>query len=384
MKILHTSDWHLGRALCNRSLIEDQKYFIDNIFFRVIEQEKPDLIIIAGDVFDRAIASIDAINMFNDVLLRIGNDFAIPLIVISGNHDSRERMAIGSDLLKDHGIYIINSLDSFIKPITIKKGGQRINVFCFPYFDYHEINCLFANNEISCSNESFKILIEKIKDTINLNDFNILVSHCYINGSSISGSESSLCIAQSEEVSSSLFDMFDYIALGHLHTAQKAGENGRYSGSPLSYSFSETSFNKSMTVLKISGKQKEIKAVPIDPLRKTRVLRGTFKEIVDVGKENPCLDYICAELTDLVPIYMPVEQLRVYFPNIITVSSAWMKGSIEKSYTNSMNNALVTRKMDDRDVFCKFLNQMCLHTPTNDDMAVFKDILEFLKKEEDI
>ncbi len=383
MKILHTSDWHLGKTLCGRLLIEDQEYFIENVFFKAIDNEKPDLIIIAGDIFDRAIAPNEAIAMFNKVILKIGKEYSIPLVIISGNHDSRERMAIGADLLKDNGIYIINSIRDFDKPISFEKDNQRVNIYAIPYFDYNECTPFFKDEKVSSLKDSFRLMIDEIKKTIDKDAFNILVSHCYINGCVSCESESSLYIAQSQEVSASLFEMFDHVALGHLHTAQKAGPNGRYCGAPLSYSFSEKSFQKSMDIINIDDNKKTITPIKIEPLRKVRVIRGRFNDIVEIGKKFPSSDYICAELEDSNPIYMPIDQLRVYFPNIISISADWMKASLDESNKEKDDNHFIGKKLNEEDIFCRFIKDICQKEVESQDISTFYEILKNVKKEED-
>lgn len=383
MKILHTSDWHLGKTLCKHSLIEDQQYFIENNFFPTIEREKPDIIIIAGDVFDRAVAPIEAINIFNNVLYKVSHDYSTPLVIISGNHDSRERMAVGAELLKDQNIYISNSIDSFFKPITIKKDSEKINIYTLPFFDYTEAAHYFGDeSNISSLSDAFSCLTEKLKDNFDNNTFNILVSHCYINCCSLSGSESSIYIAQTEEVSYKLLDMFDYIALGHLHSAQKAGNKGYYSGSPLSYSFSEKSFNKSMILVETYGKSFDLSHIDISPLRKVRTLKGNFKDIIEIGKNHPSDDYICVHLSDNSPIYMPIEQLKVYFPNIITVSADWINNAAQNSDTLDEIPPL-NLKLNEKDLFCQFIEQICGEDVSESDLKNFDCVLSRLKEDEE-
>ncbi len=385
MKILHTSDWHLGKIFYGRSMIEDQAYFINEIFYQTLIKEKPDLVILAGDIFDRQIAPLEAISLFNEVILKLGDELKIPFVVISGNHDGAGRITLGAELLREKNIYIASSLSDFEHPILIEKKSEKVQIFTLPYFAPAMVRNQKRDETIRGFYESYRVVLEGIKEKFDSNSLHILVAHCHVMGCAISDSEGTLFIGGSEEISASLFEEFDYVALGHLHTAQKAGKNGRYSGSPLSYSFDEKSNQKSMTIFETADRQILLRTIDIDPLHRVRTIRGSFQDVVEMGKRNPSQDYICVCLTDDVPIYMPMEQLRVYFPNIMTLQSEWFFRNKEKDLDKEdLKEHLRIRNMDDKSIFSSFLKDICLLEMKESDSEIFNQIQEILLKEEKI
>ena len=253
MKFLHTSDWHLGRQFHNISLIEDQEFVLEQIYNYII-QEKVSAILISGDIYDRAIPPVSAVNLLNSFLERICFEIKIPIIMISGNHDSLERINFGSKMMKNSGVYIISDLKCITDPVII----EGINFYGIPYYDPDMVNDFFGV-EVKSHHESMKYLVDKIYSNMNRSSKNILLSHCFINGCSSSESERQLSVGGADLVGVEIFEEFDYVALGHLHAPQSKGsEKIRYSGSILKYSFSEIYQNKSITLVKIDNENIKI------------------------------------------------------------------------------------------------------------------------------
>lgn len=384
MRILHTADWHLGKILYGKSLIEDQKYFINEVFVPIIEKEDPDLIIIAGDIFDKQVAPVEAIKLFDDFITLINTKFHIPLIMITGNHDSAGRIAIGSEILRENKIYISTSISDLFNPITFKNNEFDLNIYTLAYFNPSDARDYFNDNEIRGFNEAYSKIADAISYKINKNSINILVSHCFVTGCSVSDSENAIYIGGSGEISSSVFDNFDYVALGHLHSYQKTDKNGHYSGSPIAYSFNEASSEKFISVIEIDCDKITTRTIPIRPLHKMRILSGTFNELVQFGKNNPSDDYICVNLTDNMPVYMPVEQLRVYYPNIMSLTSEWLifKGEMDSSACT--NNSNMKKNLDNNHIFKEFLRQICNTKANENDLQVFMKAQEIISKEKNI
>lgn len=380
IKILHTSDWHLGKSIYGHSLIEDQAYFIDNIFFPTLIKEKPNLVIISGDIFDKHIAPISAINLFNSVITKISKDLHIPICIISGNHDSPERMCLASDILRQNGIYIASNISDVYSPVELNFNGENVNIFLLPYFNLQMARSFLKNENISSLEEAYKYIIEALKIKLNKNNFNILVTHTFVTGCTCDKSQTSLQIGGSDEVCSNTFSDFDYVALGHLHSSQKAGNNSKYSGSPLQYSFDEPGKSKSFTLLNIANKNLTIKELEIKPLHKMQTISGMFSDIVELGKNSPSDDYICINLEDDTPIYMPMEQLRVYFKNILTLNTNWING--KKSSDILQKSDAINRLSNPEHVFKEFLQQICLTEATEDDIKIFNQAIIDLKKDE--
>lgn len=222
MKILHTSDWHLGRMIYGRSLLEDQEHFIQKVFLPAVEKFEPDLVILAGDVYDRQIPPVEAIRLFDKTLLSLYQR-GTAVAVLAGNHDSADRLAIGAAMLRQSGVYIAAHLEDLWEPLVLEKDGERVCVYLLPYCEPAEIRQFLGREEIHGFNGCYAALLEELRRRLPADGKNILVCHCFVSGSQISDSESTLYVGGSGEVSPESFAGFDYVALGHLHAPQKAG-----------------------------------------------------------------------------------------------------------------------------------------------------------------
>lgn len=370
MRILHTADLHLGKSIYGKSLLEDQKYFLENCFFTAIEQLKPDIVIVAGDIFDRTIAPTDAIRLFDSVILKLSS-LKIPMLAITGNHDGEDRITLGASLLRSNGIYIATNPLDITKPVTFTENGKNYSFYLLPHTEPIKMRGTTGFEDVKTYSDTYERLIATVKDNLDKSACNILISHCFVTGCSVSDSESPIFIGGSSEISASIFSDFDYVALGHLHSPQKAGENGRYSGSPLKYSFDEENQNKSITVIDLNGKNITTTPYTYTPLRDMKTIKGNFEELLNMGKESPSDDYIFAHLTDDVPIYMPVDRLREYYPNILGLKSEYLlKKSVEKQQNT------ITRKSSDQEILSAFLSQICDTEMTEQDLAIFNDARE--------
>lgn len=382
MKIFHTSDWHLGKIIHGKSLLEDQKYFIENNFFPAVLEHKPDVVIIAGDVYDRSIAPVEAISLFSNVIERLHNE-KIKVFCISGNHDSAERITAYSEILIDSGVYFSSNITDCFKPITLRDNINNINVnfYLLPYFDLVKAKIVLktydnSENDISSLDEAYSKIIEKIYENMNNDEINILIAHCFISGSKISDIENPLLVGNSCEVGFSKFSKFDYVALGHIHSQQKCAVNMRYSGAPLKYSFGEPDKNKSITIIDFKSKDKKsISQIEINALHKMQTIKGKFNDLIDNGKTETNQNYLRVELSDEEPIFMPIYRLREFYPNILELSSDYVKADISKNDTNfnSLNNEL--------EVFKSFMNDICNVEVNDNDCNFFNEALKQACKE---
>ncbi len=268
MKLLHISDLHLGKKLREFSLIEDQKYILIKII-NIIDEEKPDAILIAGDVYDKGIPPLQAVSLLDDFLTKIWKR-KIPCFVISGNHDSAERLSFGSKLMEEGKIYVSKSYDGNVTPIELKDEFGPVNIYMLPF--------------ISPVEKSFTEAVEQAvqKMNVDVSKRNVLISHQLVTGAERSDSED-LSFGGAEDVAIEVFDCFDYVALGHIHKPQKCGrEFVRYSGTPLKYSFSEVNHKKSVTIVELKEKNDiTVRTVPLEPKRDLRVIKGSFEEITE-------------------------------------------------------------------------------------------------------
>ncbi|CUQ19970.1 exonuclease SbcCD subunit D [Clostridium baratii] len=340
MKIIHTSDWHIGKIVNDFSMLEDQKYMLDKLV-NFIENEKPEVLIIAGDMYDRSIPPVDAVELLNDTLSKIVVDNKVKVISISGNHDSGERISFGAELLEKQDLYICGRDNELFKKVTINGEDGTVNFYLVPYKDPAIIRKLTENKNIKNHNDSMEAIIEIIKENMNYDERNILIAHGYVTmyreeakdsfedeyelaHLEVSESERPLSIGGTELIDCNLFNDFDYVALGHLHGRQKIGRDEvRYSGSLLKYSFSEVNQKKGVTLLNIdNNKNVEIELKEFKPLRDLRIIKGEIEDLISEGRE--CLegkeDYIQAVLTDEGEIINPIEKLRAVYPNVMLIT----------------------------------------------------------------
>ena len=319
MKLFHISDLHLGKRLNEFSLIDDQKYILDQIL-KLSDELKPDGIIIAGDIYDRAAPSAEAINLFSSFLTGI-SERKLKLFAISGNHDSPERVSYGGKILKNAGLYFSDSYDGKICPITLSDEFGEINFYLLPFVRPAVVRA-YADEEAKI--DSFNDAVEYAVKCMNVNPKkrNVLVAHQYVTGSVSSGSEESI-VGGLDNIEASLFDDFDYVALGHIHGAQSVKRDAvRYSGTPLKYSLSEVNHKKTITIIELKEKGNiEISEVPLEPLHDLVELRGTYDNLsnqkFDVQAKND--DYIKIILTDEIENHGALSKLRHRFPNLLAL-----------------------------------------------------------------
>lgn len=326
LKILHTSDWHIGRILNEFSLLDDQEYILKEMF-KVIENEKPDVIIISGDIYDRSIPPKEAVELLDRTLTQIIEEYNIPTMIVSGNHDSQERLSFGNELLKHKQLYIEGMISNNIKKITMSDEYGLINFYLLPYIHPLVVRDLFNEVSIKDHQEAFKFLMDKIYENLNTSERNILITHNYIisdlNSIILSDSERSLSCGGIDYIDASLVEMFDYVALGHLHNYQKVKKDCiRYSGSILKYSFSEANFKKGVIILDIKEKGKlESRFVELKPKRDLIILEGELDTLIqkETYQKIDRSSYILAILTDSKDLYDPIGRLRAIYPNLMRI-----------------------------------------------------------------
>lgn len=320
MKFLHISDLHLGKHLNEVSLIEDQTFILGQIL-KICDEQKPDAVLIAGDVYDKGIPSVDAVSLFDDFLTQLAKR-KLKVFIISGNHDSAERMTCGSKLMETSGVY-------FAKPYSDKDFNQHfsltdengpINIYLLPFIKPTTVKAAFP--DVADKIDSYTAAAAHALKQMNVNtsERNILVAHQFVTGSARCESEE-INVGGSDNVDAEVFADFDYVALGHLHGPQKAGaENIRYCGTPLKYSFSEVNHKKCVLIID-AGKKGElnISSVPLNPLRDVREIKGTYEELtLKRNYENTNQnDYLHITLTDEEDIPEGFGRLQIIYHNLI-------------------------------------------------------------------
>lgn len=316
MKLIHLSDLHIGKRVNEFSMLEDQKHILDNIL-DIIGNEAPDGIIIAGDVYDKSVPSAEAVQLLDSFLCRIA-ERKIPAYIISGNHDSAERLSFGGRLMDASGIHISPVYNGSVTPLQLSDEYGTVSIYLLPFLKPVNVRRFFPDAEIESYTDAVRVAVENMN--IDKSGRNIIVTHQFVTGALRSDSED-ISVGGSDNVDASVFDGFDYVALGHIHAPQKIGREAvRYCGTPLKYSFSEAKHEKSVTVIELREKGKlEIRTVPLEPLRDMREIRGRYEDIVlrDSYLGTNTDDYVRVTLTDEKDIPDAMNRLRVIYPNIM-------------------------------------------------------------------
>ena len=320
MKFIHLSDLHLGKKVNRFPMIDEQKYILEQIL-AIISEKKPDGVLIAGDVFDTGVASIEAIKLF-EWFLKSLSKVNMPVFVISGNHDSVDRLSYCSEFIADKGIYISKSFSGDIKPITLKDEYGEVNIYLMPFIKPVDVNNVYQT-KFKNYTDAIKYVIDKMN--VDTSKRNILVAHQFVAGAKPSESETSIIdVGGLERVDGYIFDVFDYTALGHIHGSQNVGSQSvRYCGTPLKYSRSEIKTKKSLTIVELNEKGTlKIDTVPLKPKNDMREIKGKYADLVSrINYEGTAInDYIFVILTDENTIPDAAAKLRSVYPNLMYVN----------------------------------------------------------------
>lgn len=318
MRFVHLSDLHLGKRVHEFSMMEDQKYILRQIL-KIIEEKKADAVVIAGDVYDKSVPSAEAVRLLDDFLIRLAK-LSVPVLMISGNHDSSERLAFGAKFMKQSQIYISPVYDGTVVPVTFQDEYGEVDVYLLPFLKPAMVRSTGREDaeEIKSYQETLLAAVEWMHPDFTRR--NLLVSHQFVTGAGRSDSEE-ISVGGLDNVDGSVFDGFDYVALGHIHGPQHIGrETLRYCGTPLKYSFSEASQEKSVTLVELKEKGRvEIETVPLKPLRDMRKIKGSYMELSDrknyEGQNTE--DYIHVTLTDEEDVPDAMAKLRSIYPNLM-------------------------------------------------------------------
>ena len=317
MKLIHLSDLHLGKRVNDFSMLEDQQYILAEIL-QIIDREKPDGVLIAGDVYDKSVPSAEAVALLDDFLVRLSKR-ELRIFVISGNHDSPERMAFGGRLMERSGVHLAPVYDGKVEPVVLTDEYGPVKLYLLPFVKPSHVRRCFPEREISTYTDAVAAAIEAMG--VDTTARNVLVTHQFVTGAARCDSEE-LSVGGTDNVDAAVFDPFDYVALGHIHGPQQVGrETVRYCGTPLKYSFSEAGHKKSVTVVELGAKGSvTIRTIPLKPLRDMVELRGTYEELTlrafYEGTSYP-RDYIHITLTDEDDIPDAVGKLRIIYPNLM-------------------------------------------------------------------
>ena len=316
MKLIHLSDLHLGKRVNDFSMLEDQKYILTKII-NIIDEETPDAVIIAGDIYDKSAPSAEAVELFDEFLVRLSKR-NLKVFVISGNHDSPERIAFGSRLMSSSGVYMSPVYDGDVVPVSVSDDYGIANVFMLPFIKPSHVKRFYPDDDISTYSDAIQVAIKHME--IDPENRNILITHQFVTGASRCDSED-IAVGGSDNVDANVFTPFDYVALGHIHSPQNVGtETIRYCGTPLKYSFSEAGQSKSVTVVELKGKGSiAVRTVPLVPKRDMMEIKGSYMEVTsrDFYKDMDTTVYLHITLTDEEDIPDAIGKLRSVYPNIM-------------------------------------------------------------------
>ena len=316
VKFLHTADWHIGRKLQGKDLLEDQQYVMNNLISK-IDETKPDFLIIAGDLYDRSVPSKEATTLLQELLVKINIECNIPIFAISGNHDSRERLAIGEAWFSKHKFYLHTRLNQAFDKITI----EDTDIYLLPYFEPFEAREYFEDDTLTTHNSATKRVIDEIYKNIDMSKTNILVAHTFVSGGLETDSEREISVGTVENVAVEIFERFDYVALGHLHNPNAIKEERiKYSGSPMAYSFSEATQTKGMRLVELSKEIFTEEFISLEQNRKLHNISTTYEEVfTKVFQQNfDCKnDYFSMELSGMEGVTDPLPRIKEYYPNTL-------------------------------------------------------------------
>lgn len=424
MKIFHMGDWHIGKLVNGFYMTEDQEFIINQLY-EEIENQNPDVIIIAGDLYDRSVPPVQAVELLNRVFKKIVFDLKTPVIAIAGNHDSNERLGFGSDLLKSSGLYIKGTLSKEVEKITLKDEFGEVDFYPIPYLDPPVVRDLFEDDTIKTHDDAMKKIVDNIREHMDKNKRNIAVAHgyithkhsieekpeCELNHKDIfksvsnqekceynsynskkesnkiiveelekSDSEKPISIGGTELIDANYFNDFDYTALGHLHGPQKVGSDKiRYSGSLMKYSFSEVKQKKGITIVNLDKNGNiQVEFHGFKHRRDFRIITGELQDIVSgnmgyTGKEE---DYIKVELKDKGELVDPMAKLRSVYPNVMELTR------VDRMKNNIQGRTIATnvKERSKISLFESFYEDITGEICEEEYKDVMKDIIEKCEK----
>ena len=371
MRILHTSDWHLGMSVGTGTLAGDQRFFLEQLY-SIIEEEQADILLLAGDVYDSSVSNAEAISVYNEATTRICADMGKKMVVIAGNHDGAERLAACSELLKGAGLYVSGRLPREITPIL----AGNTAIYPLPFFNREEVIALFPekSTEITSQEKAMKVVCDHIREEMDPSRFNIVVAHALIVSAELSESDRSARVGQASAVSKDVFEGFDYVALGHIHKPQMIDEHICYSGSPVKYSFGNEEGQQKGVVL-IDTESSEIRTIPIQMLHDRKTVRGTYEEIIE--REDLSEDYLRLYVSDRYAGLELLSALQQKFPYLLELYGK----ALEEGDGQTALTVGELQSLDEVDIMKRFCGENGGALPNEEQLSLFKEVLEWCEKE---
>ena len=376
MKFLHLSDLHIGKRVYGFSMLEDQSYILSRIL-EIAALEKPDGVILAGDIYDKAVPSAEAVRLMDEFLTALARE-GIRIFMVSGNHDSPERIAFGSELMKKNEVYVSPVYDGKISHITMEDEYGAVTVWLLPFIKPAIVRHVFPEQEIETYQDAVRTVLQHIH--IDTAERNILVAHQFVTGAARCESEE-LFVGGIDNVDASLFDRFDYTALGHIHSPQQIGRpEVCYCGTPLKYSFSEAGQVKTVTVLELYEKGvTKLRRIPLVPLRDMRKLRGSYMEVTNRSFyiNSNTEDYLQITLTDEEDIPDGMLKLRAIYPNLMRLEYDNKRTSLDQE----IDGGRPKEQKTELELFEEFFALQNNRPMSTEQRAYSKKLLEELKEQ---
>lgn len=376
MKLIHTSDWHFGMRVGTSNYQECQEYFLEQLY-DLVRREKVEAVLCAGDIFDSGNVAADAIELFNRAATTLCAELGAKFIVIAGNHDSAARVAAHRKLLTASGMYVTGRLERDIEPVLLEDG--KVAVYPIPFFNRDEVVALFPERagEITSQEAACMVVCDHIRETMDKSRRNIVMSHAYIVGSELAGSDRAAEVGFATAVSKDVFADFDYVALGHIHKPQTVTENIRYSGCPIKYSFGNEEEQEKGVVL-IDTDDMTQTFVPLPLLRDRKTVTGTFDELL--AREAELRDcYLRLHVTDRYAGLELQAELREHFPWLVEIKG---KGLEEVGGTSTLSIEELD-VLSDTDIMVKFMAEQFSYEPTKAQVKLFEDVLAWSEEEQE-
>lgn len=378
MKFIHTADWHLGKLVHGVYMTDHQREVLDQ-FVDVVAEEQPDAVVIAGDLYDRSVPPVDAVNLLNEILFKINVELETPIVAIAGNHDSAERLSFGSSWYKRSQFYLTGKLDINQKPIQI----NGVNFHLVPYAEPGIVRELFSDDSIHNHQDAMKALIGHIEETLDPNAPNVMVGHAFVLGGATSDSERTLSVGGSGCVGAELFSPFSYTALGHLHSPDAIRHDHiKYSGSLMKYSFSEAKQKKSISVIEMDDKGNfQHRYRYLQPTHDMREIEGFLDELLDPSfyEKQRTHDFLKVTLLDEGALIDPINKLRQVYPNVLHLERKIESTDMKKKNVFSGGRS---EKKSELDLFEEFYKEMTTADFTTEKKAVMSDVIEKVLREE--
>jgi exonuclease SbcD len=371
VRFIHTADWHLGRLLHGLHLTEDQSHVLDQLI-ALVREAKPHALIVAGDIYDRAVPPPEAVELLDHVLSEVVLGAGVPVILIAGNHDSPERLGFASRILTSRGLHVFGVPADPCGHVALRDEHGPVHVYALPYADPPRVRECLREEGLATHQDATTASVRRIRGVHPAGERSVLVGHAFVAGGEGSESEREISVGGADRVDATTFNGFEYVALGHLHRPQSMAEGRvRYSGSLLKYSFSEAGHTKGVHLVEMGADRAcRLEDVPLTPRRDVRRIRGRFEELLGTPRGNRD-DYVLVELEDEGPVLDAVARLRAVYPNLLHLERLALARGADAPHARPDH-----RGVDDQELFARFFLDMTEVEITQPQRTAFTGVLE--------